>query len=412
MAGRILVVLREMAPTFDHDSGRSSQVPPAADGDGQVVETTFRRGVPEMNQFLSCYLDAVRLTAALIVLYLHGIILANFRISDGMLFENSHLEYTGHLAVIVFFVLSGFLVSLHAHREGNDWKRYALDRLTRLYVVIIPALIVTAAVSFFVIRFHPEAMQGALAKGGQPARYLLNLLNLQQIWWLCADPGINGPFWSLGYEFWYYVILGVFVFSGGIIRPLFLLLIAGFVGPKILALLPAWWLGVVAQRATVDAHPAWSRSGHCTGFLLSLGAMFSLLLNPLWIPFWNRHLGYYPWFFSNNAPADTLYAVIVALNFYFAFRLGDDWNAFESKLSRPITWLSKRTFSLYLFHAPLMFLIGWLLPHDRHSLAQVLLLSTLVLILCLGIAEFTELQTGRLRNALGVLIIRISNKGG
>jgi peptidoglycan/LPS O-acetylase OafA/YrhL len=363
-----------------------------------------------MNRFLSAYLDFVRLSAALVVLYLHGIILGNLRISDGMLFENSHLEYSGHLAVIVFFVLSGYLVSLNAHREGNDWKRYALDRLTRLYVVIIPALIVTAAVCFFVTRLHPEAMQGALAKGEQPIRYLLNLLNLQQIWWLCADPGINGPFWSLGYEFWYYVILGVFVFCGGMTRPLLILLIAGFVGPKILALLPAWWLGVAAQRASVHASLAPLWLGHCTGFLLSLAGMLSLLLNPLWIPFWVRHLGYYPWFFSNNAPADTLYAAIVALNFYFAFRLGNDWKDFRSNLSRPITWLSKRTFSLYLFHAPLMFLIGWLSPHNRHSLTQVLLLSTLVLILCLGIAEFTELQTERLRNSLGVFTRRIPDK--
>jgi peptidoglycan/LPS O-acetylase OafA/YrhL len=353
-----------------------------------------------MNNFLSAYMDLIRLSAALIVLYLHGIILPNLHISDGTLFLQSHLEYSGHLAVIVFFVLSGYLVSLNAHKDGNTWTRFALDRLTRLYTVIVPSLILTAIICLFVTKTHPESLQGALAKPDQFLRYILNLLNLQQIWWLAADPGINGPFWSLGYEFWYYVMLGIFVFSKGVVRIACLVLVMGLVGPKIIALLPAWWLGVFAQRTVYAKQAVPDLRLSTVGFLASLAAMLAFLFHPTWLPFWNRQLCSHPWFFSNNAPADTIYAAVVAVNFYFGFGLGNSWRGFHAGLSLPITWLSKRTFSLYLYHVPLMFLIGWTVPHDRHSIIQILLLCTASLALCFTLAQCTELQTGRIRKIM------------
>jgi len=54
----------------------------------------------------------------------------------------------GHLAVMVFFVLSGYLVGgrlLARYCSGNaSIPRYLLDRFTRLYIVLIPALLITA----------------------------------------------------------------------------------------------------------------------------------------------------------------------------------------------------------------------------------------------------------------------------
>ena len=53
----------------------------------------------------------------------------------------------GHQAVIVFFALSGFLVGGKALRDilaGRfSWRCYLLRRLTRLWIVIIPALLLT-----------------------------------------------------------------------------------------------------------------------------------------------------------------------------------------------------------------------------------------------------------------------------
>jgi peptidoglycan/LPS O-acetylase OafA/YrhL len=53
----------------------------------------------------------------------------------------------GHQAVVVFFVLSGFLVSATVLKHTPlTWSpsSYAANRLTRLYIVLVPALAVTA----------------------------------------------------------------------------------------------------------------------------------------------------------------------------------------------------------------------------------------------------------------------------
>ena len=54
----------------------------------------------------------------------------------------------GHQAVMVFFVLSGFLVGGHVYTavaEGRwSWPDYLIKRLTRLWIVLLPALVLTA----------------------------------------------------------------------------------------------------------------------------------------------------------------------------------------------------------------------------------------------------------------------------
>jgi len=51
----------------------------------------------------------------------------------------------GHQAVIVFFVLSGFLISSSVFKAGAEgkwsWVDYGINRAARLYVVLIPGLL-------------------------------------------------------------------------------------------------------------------------------------------------------------------------------------------------------------------------------------------------------------------------------
>ena len=53
----------------------------------------------------------------------------------------------GHQAVMIFFALSGFLVGGKAFDDILSgrffWSRYLLRRLTRLWIVIVPALLLT-----------------------------------------------------------------------------------------------------------------------------------------------------------------------------------------------------------------------------------------------------------------------------
>ncbi len=98
------------------------------------------------------HLDAVRGIAALLVVigHIRGFILVDYGEagSTGTLTKVLYFVMgLGHPAVIAFFALSGFLVggsALEALRSGS-WSapHFAIARLSRLWVVALPALALT-----------------------------------------------------------------------------------------------------------------------------------------------------------------------------------------------------------------------------------------------------------------------------
>ena len=49
----------------------------------------------------------------------------------------------GHTAVIVFFVLSGYVIAYVSEVKENNVKAYWASRLSRLYSLAIPAVLLT-----------------------------------------------------------------------------------------------------------------------------------------------------------------------------------------------------------------------------------------------------------------------------
>lgn len=174
-------------------------------------------------------LDLLRSCAALLVLCEHARA-ATFvpfgQVSANRLIWSPFYALTslGHQAVMVFFALSGFLVGGHVIRrlQSGQWSamEYTLRRLTRLWIVIVPALGATylfdhaAIVAGYGEYFTGEYLRFAssipsLPTETAPANYALttaigNFLFLQTT--VVPVFGSNGPLWSLAYEFWYYVI--------------------------------------------------------------------------------------------------------------------------------------------------------------------------------------------------------------
>lgn len=180
------------------------------------------------------------------------------------------LTSLGHQCVIAFFALSGFLVggpALRAMLAGQwSWPRYMLRRVTRLWVVLLPALLLTLGLDTAgEIMGGRAGYEGAyynmINSGPTPETpadltvktLVANALFLQTI----TTPvfGSNGPLWSLANEFWYYVMfpllsVGLIGRSGGLIRAAM-----GVIGvalvmmlPRELALLGLIWIaGAIAQ---------------------------------------------------------------------------------------------------------------------------------------------------------------------
>src|SRR5438105_11577903 len=81
----------------------------------------------------------LRFVAAVLVVVSHA---SAQSLSGGFLWS---LQYIGYPAVMIFFVLSGYVISYVASEKENTLSDYATSRLARLYSVLIPAIILTFA---------------------------------------------------------------------------------------------------------------------------------------------------------------------------------------------------------------------------------------------------------------------------
>ena len=110
------------------------------------------------------------------------------------------LTRLGNEAVVIFFVLSGFLVGGRAFeriRKGEfNTKSYVIDRSTRIFVPLIPAVLF----SVIVLKYTNGDIVWSQVLG--------NLFALQGVT-TSALPD-NVPLWTLSYEMWFYVsVVGI-----------------------------------------------------------------------------------------------------------------------------------------------------------------------------------------------------------
>jgi peptidoglycan/LPS O-acetylase OafA/YrhL len=191
----------------------------------------------------------------------------------------------GHQAVLVFFVLSGYLVGgsvLTAYQSRRwSWTNYALRRMTRLWTVLLPALVLTLILDSLGRYWGQEGYRGALNSlyGSGPTLeapadlratvFLGNAVFLQTIHVRCF--GTNGPLWSLANEFWYYAIFpllcgAIFVRSFSL-RVLYVILAgaliwwlpSGLVWSGLIWLLGvgSFWAGRFEFLRKIWRHPVW-----------------------------------------------------------------------------------------------------------------------------------------------------------
>jgi peptidoglycan/LPS O-acetylase OafA/YrhL len=168
-----------------------------------------------MSKALSQFLDAARWIAALAVLLGHGSVMIN--ISDIMVGPHGPGVYAWwfltafwHPAVVVFFVISGFLVggsALKRLRAPRPMLRdFYIDRFGRVYIVFLPALALGVCIDTLGRALFPHSglyETPLFQPFFEPKNILTALIQQQGLWG--GQVGANGPLWSLAMEFWYYV---------------------------------------------------------------------------------------------------------------------------------------------------------------------------------------------------------------
>lgn len=182
-----------------------------------------------MDKRFSSLLDFSRWTAALLVVvsHLRNIVFVDYEnVQYKTLFVKAFYFITGlgHEAVIVFFVISGLLVgglSLSRWKSREiDYTRYFMNRFSRIYVVLLPALIAGGIFDFIGLfyfnrtglyshttEFAMATLDFSVQDRLAAASFAASVFMLQPF--VIAPFGSNGPLWSLSYEWWYYCIFAI-----------------------------------------------------------------------------------------------------------------------------------------------------------------------------------------------------------
>jgi peptidoglycan/LPS O-acetylase OafA/YrhL len=273
-------------------------------------------------------------------------------------------ETLGHEAVIVFFVLSGYFVGgsvLRATRKGVfSWRTYLYQRLTRLWIVLIPALLLGWAldVGGMNLLHSPrniysgpagqEEISPELASRVTPTVFAGNVFFLQGI--VSPSFGTNTSLWSLSYEFWYYILFPFLVtllfpakrIQSRIIAAVCLLAIFIGLGPEISSYFLIWLFGAAVALLPLRLSAGNRRPVTAAAALLFLVTMFLML---------KYHLD--------------LYLADVILTLVFSFLLWTMLHAERSTVSAPYRMgaqtLSNMSYTLYLVHMPFFALVSALI---------------------------------------------------
>jgi peptidoglycan/LPS O-acetylase OafA/YrhL len=258
---------------------------------------------------------------------------------------------------MVFFVLSGFVISSMSAGKEDALRRYAINRAGRIYSVAVPAILLTLLCDRVGAYFNPELYRFMAEKyhldAVSPARTIALALSFLTQSWGDVHVFSNIAYRSLSYEVWYYVLFGAIRFARGSGRGILIVAILAIMGPKISLYALIGFVGVLCRRLTA-AYPV-RKSAAGLIFAASAGCVVSICLP----------------------------AVAEGINHLSAIRT-----------------LASCTFSIYLCHVPILILLYAVFPHDpRHPLLHLGYgLTAFVPIVLL--ARATEHRRDRLRRWL------------
>jgi peptidoglycan/LPS O-acetylase OafA/YrhL len=349
-----------------------------------------------MSPGMSVFLDLVRFLAAVTVVLSHMLgpefSTFGFKGSAGL----------GVFAVGIFFVLSGYVIVFTIDKTNPSLREYLCARLGRIYSVLVPGLILTYALRALGMGIFPAAYRSygqiSMGLGALPKTVFSCLTFLNQTQFLRASPPTNGPIWSLGFEVPYYLFFAALMFAPKYFK--YGLLVVGAIvwGFPVVFLFPAWLGGVGLYR--------WIKTHHVSkvaGTLCLVALPFILLVtvkaNSEWLRFSGRlhptsefakailelagtRAGGFPLLYGGSA---TMLCLVLAAHSFS--------NVLDPSLlilQKPIRIVASSTFSIYLFHFPLLCLVCATPLYHRDSRFDFCVAFLVVVGLSFGLSRVTE----------------------
>ena len=347
-----------------------------------------------MSPHLSIYLDFVRVLATLVVFVGHA------KIFYRPLYEFCEIHNPGRDAVIVFFVLSGYVISWCAATREKTLDAYVVNRAARIYSVAIPAIVLGMLVSVLLWWQFSEPLHYAMKK---PWLYVPVYLSfLGESWTLSETPPHQFPYWSIDYEVFYYVIFASWWYVRGMLGLGLAAFFALIAGPKIVAMFPLWVLGSLiffwGQRRAPPRIWAWVLFLGSIAFFLAI-KVFELDAR---LDAWDRTVlaDLIPMVLADPILGDWLIGATFALNIVGVLGLRIPWG---SSAQRVVQWSASHSFSIYLFHWPLFILLSKFYTENDSfiGLVQMLVVS---LVFIYALSYVSERRKGAYRNFFKALI--------
>lgn len=307
----------------------------------------------------SLLLDSLRIIAALTVLVSHGYDQWFPSTQEGA----ADAGKLAHAAVVIFFVLSGFVIAYTTTSRNRGPQQYAVARFSRLCSVVLPALLITAIIQVIIAKINPQ-LNALYTRNPASVRYFLAGTFLNESWFLSAAPPLNRPLWSLSFEFWYYAIFGAWIFRGkktvGII---IFLLVCALAGPKILLMMPIWLMGCVSfwiPTPKLKTGAAW---------VIVFSSLVISVLAMIYLPSFPKAIGTAPFYFANQFATDWVVGLFIGLALW-VLPLGAGF-AVQAKW---IGWFRKfadLTFPIYVLHHPLLVLFRAVVGFEVRDTTQL-----------------------------------------
>lgn len=331
-----------------------------------MIRATVNKGARasiEISLGQRLYLDLARAVAVNLVFVEHLLSI------NGRRFD----YHFGMMGVVIFFLLSGFLIYTAAanrmHREGEQLFPFLIDRTARIFSPLLPCIVLIAILNYAVDLGEwglPGLKKGVIAFFGNifllsdyPLFQVLARLTGSELYRI-RPYNTAEQFWTIPIEFWTYVIFAFFMFvlvrrerpSKVIALPLFLIAFPvvfynSFAGPG-LALTLIWIMGAIAAHL-------WTKNKKDGNYNSYLGlALFA----------WGVVGGFGRVSKAGFIEFDLQYCLFISMCVFGIFLLLSRVNYKQTILFKALSFISLYSYSFYLVHNTIIILVRRYAPED------------------------------------------------
>jgi len=320
----------------------------------------------------------------------------------------SFLTGFAHQAVVVFFLISGWLVGgslLNKLGQPDAIKLYAIDRISRLWTVLVPTFVLIMAIGIVTSAIEARTADFSATNEYSVLALLGNLAGLQTVF--VPEFGGNFPLWSLANETWYYVMFPLLLLClapGRLGRRLgpaaALLLSASLLTWPIVLYFAIWLLGAAFSRVRLDC--SWITRVALLLILAPMSIYFRLFGN-------NGDTG------PSTFVPDLLMSVVFLLFLCSTVVRFNPASRLVQGFKNGATFFSNFSFTLYVVHVPAYMMLGWLggtlfgrsklVPDDLGDLGIFTGMLLAVLVFAYGFYRMFEARTCQVRRWLRNLLL-------